>query len=82
MTEWRTELAPSTSLRKWFGQDPAKWSDFRKRSRADLKPSGPLDALKTLAQLSSRKTITLVYIAPDEQHNQAVVLKELLEELA
>jgi uncharacterized protein YeaO (DUF488 family) len=43
---------------------------------------GPLDALKTLARLSSRKTITLVYSAADEEHNQAVVLKELLEELA
>ena len=82
MTEWRKELAPSTPLRKWFGHDPAKWSEFRKRYRAELKQSGQLDALKALAQLSSRKTITLVYSAADEQHNQAVVLKELLEELA
>ena len=82
MTEWRKELAPSTPLRKWFGHDSAKWSEFRKRYRAELKQSGQLDALKALAQLSSRKTITLVYSAADEQHNQAVVLKELLEELA
>ena len=82
MTEWRKELAPSTPLRKWFGHDPAKWSEFRKRYRAELKQSGQLDALKALAQLSSRKTITLVYSAADEEHNQAVVLKELLEELA
>ena len=53
-----------------------------KRYRAELKQSGQLDALKALAQLSSRKTITLVYSAADEEHNQAVVLKELLEELA
>jgi len=82
MTEWRKELAPSTPLRKWFGHDPAKWSEFRKRYRAELKQSGQLDALKALAQLSSRKTITLLYSAADEEHNQAVVLKELLEELA
>lgn len=82
MTEWRKEVAPSTSLRKWFGHDPAKWSEFRKRYRAELKQSGQLGALKALAQLSSRKTITLVYSAGDEEHNQAVVLKELLEELA
>ena len=82
MTEWRKELAPSTPLRKWFGHDPAKWSEFRKRYRAELKQSGQLDALKALAQLSSRKTITLVYSAADDEHNQAVVLKELLEELA
>jgi uncharacterized protein YeaO (DUF488 family) len=82
MTEWRKELAPSTPLRKWFGHDPAKWSEFRKRYRAELKQSGQLDALKALAQLSSRQTITLLYSAADEEHNQAVVLKELLEELA
>ena len=81
MTEWRKDLAPSTPLRKWFGHDPAKWSEFRKRYRAELKHSGQLDELKTLARLSNRKTITLVYSAADEEHNQAVVLKELLEEL-
>ena len=82
MSEWRKELAPSTPLRKWFGHDPAKWIEFRKRYRRELKQSGQLDALKTLARLSSRKPITLVYSAADEEHNQAVVLKELLEELA
>ncbi len=81
-TEWRKELAPSTPLRKWFGHDPAKWNQFRKRYRAELKRSGQLDALKALAQLSARKRLTLVYSAADEEHNQAVVLKELLEELA
>ncbi len=81
MTEWRKDLAPSTPLRKWFGHDPAKWSEFRKRYRAELKQSDRLVALKTLAQLSRRQTITLVYSAADEEHNQAVVLKELLEEL-
>ena len=82
IVEWRKELAPSTPLRKWFGHDPAKWIEFRKRYRTELKQSGLLDALKTLGGLSSRKTITLVYSAADEEHNQAVVLKELLEELA
>jgi uncharacterized protein YeaO (DUF488 family) len=78
---WRKEFAPSTPLRKWFGHDPARWSEFRKRYRIELNQSSQLDALNTLAQRSSRKTITLVYSAADEKHNQAVVLMELLEEL-
>lgn len=78
---WRKEFAPSTPLRKWFGHDPARWSEFQKRYRIELNQSSQLDALNTLAQRSSRKTITLVYSAADETHNQAVVLMELLEEL-
>jgi len=82
IVEWRKELAPSTALRKWFGHDPAKWTEFRKRYRTELKRSSQLEALKKLSQLSRRRTVTLVYSAADEEHNQAVVLKELLEELA
>ena len=81
IVEWRKDLAPTTSLRKWFGHEPARWVEFRRRYRIELKRLSQLDALNTLAQRSSRKTITLVYSAADEQHNQAVVLMELLEEL-
>ena len=81
IVEWRKDLAPTTSLRKWFGHEPARWVEFRRRYRIELKRSSQLDALDTVAQRSSRKTITLVYSAADEQHNQAVVLMELLEEL-
>ena len=69
---------PSTPLRKWFGHDPAKWKGFRHRYRAELKRSGRIDALTELAKLSRRKTVTLVYGAADEKHNQAVALKEFL----
>ncbi len=82
LADWRKDLAPSTPLRKWFGHDPAKWREFRTRYRAELKRSGRSDALKELAKLSRRKTVTLVYGAADEQHNQAVVLKEFMDELA
>src|SRR2546422_5900704 len=68
--------------RKWFGHDPAKWKGFRHRYRAELTRSGQIDALKELAKLSRRKTVTLVYGAADEKHNQAVALKEFLDELA
>lgn len=76
---WRKELAPSTSLRKWFGHDPAKWSGFRKRYRTELMDSDQTSALKELAKLSRHRTITLLYGAADEEHNQAVFLKELLD---
>ena len=78
---WRKDLAPSTPLRKWFGHDPAKWKGFRDRYRTELKRAGPSDALKELARLARRKTVTLVYGAADEQHNQAAALKEFLDEL-
>jgi uncharacterized protein YeaO (DUF488 family) len=78
LADWRKDLAPSTPLRKWFGHDPAKWKEFRTRYRTELKRSGQSDALKELAKLSRRKTVTLVYGAADEKHNQAVALKEFL----
>ena len=72
----------STELRKWFGHDPAKWAGFRERYRKELAGSGGIDALKELAQRSRHKTITLVYGAADEQHNQAVALKEFIDQQA
>lgn len=81
IVEWLKDVAPSTSLRKWFGHDRAKWLEFRKRYRAELKQPGQLETLKRLARLSGERTVTFVYGAADEEHNQAVVLKEFLEEL-
>ena len=81
VVEWRKDLAPSRSLRKWFGHEPAKWTEFRKRYRKELAEPGMMVELKKLARLSRRRMVTLVYSAADEEHNQAVVLKELLEEL-
>jgi uncharacterized protein YeaO (DUF488 family) len=78
---WQKDLAPSTPLRKWFGHEPAKWIEFRTRYRKELANSDKADTLKELARLSRHKTITLVYGAADEQHNQAVLLKELLDKL-
>lgn len=78
IVEWRKDLAPSTSLRKWFGHDPARWNLFRRRYRKELKRS--MEELQKLAYLSGKQTITLVYSAADEKHNQAVILKELIDE--
>jgi uncharacterized protein YeaO (DUF488 family) len=82
IVEWRKECAPSTALRKWFGHESAKWTEFRRRYRTELGRSGTTDELKKLARLSHKTTITLVYSAADEEHNQAMVLKELIDELA
>jgi uncharacterized protein YeaO (DUF488 family) len=79
--EWRKEWAPSTELRTWFGHDPGKWDLFRARYRNELTASGQMAALKDLAKRSRHETITLVYSAADEAHNQAVALKDFLEAL-
>lgn len=74
---WLKEIAPSTELRKWFGHDPSKWNEFKKRYIAEIKKNK--DVLAQLeGQLKDGK-ITLVYGAKDEEHNDAVVLKEYLE---
>ena len=79
--EWRKDLAPSDSLRRWFKHDPEKWSEFRKRYRKELSGGNNKEELRRLAGLAKRKRITLIYGAADEEHNHAVVLKELLNEL-
>lgn len=73
---WLKEVAPSTKLRQWFGHDPEKWIDFRSKYLAELKENPVLVELKAL---SRKGKITLVYAAKDEQHNNAAVLKDLLD---
>jgi len=74
--EWMKEIAPSTELRKWFGHDPERWHEFRRRYQSEIRQhSEELDRLRALAQ---HGRITLVFSAHDEAHNDAVVLRELL----
>ena len=75
--DWVKEVAPSTELRRWFGHDPAKWTEFQRRYAAELeaKPA----AWEPLLTAARAGTITLVYSAKDTQHNDAVVLKAFLE---
>lgn len=80
--DWRKDLAPSDALRKWFGHDPAKWDAFRTRYRDELTKAGRIEALRELATLARQSALTLVYSATDQEHNQAVALKEILEALA
>jgi len=73
---WMKEIAPSSELRHWFGHDPAKWHEFQKRYQAELKQHTEL--LSHLRQLARRGPLTLVYGAKDKEHNDAVVLREIL----
>jgi uncharacterized protein YeaO (DUF488 family) len=74
--QWVKDIAPSTDLRKWFAHDPERWSEFKRRYTTELRRhSEELDELRTLAK---HGTVTLVYGARDEEHNQAVVIRDLL----
>jgi uncharacterized protein YeaO (DUF488 family) len=74
---WLKEVAPSPELRKWFGHDPAKWEQFQKRYRQELRENQ--DAVELLREKVKRGTITLVYAARDEEHNGALALKRFLD---
>jgi uncharacterized protein YeaO (DUF488 family) len=77
---WLRDIAPSTTLRKWFAHDPARWSEFRRRYRDELKTPEQRELLDDLAVRARGRRLTLVYGAKDEEHNQAVVLRDALEE--
>jgi len=76
---WLKDVAPSTELRQWFHHDPDKWPEFRRRYRKELE-ANPV-ALTPLLLAAAAGDVTLLYSAHDAAHNQAVVLKEYLEEM-
>ena len=73
---WMKEVAPSTELRQWFGHDPARWDDFRRRYEAELVHQP--QAIHWLREQGTHGRLTLLYAARDERHNHAVVLREVL----
>ncbi|MFO7550889.1 MAG: DUF488 domain-containing protein [Haliea sp.] len=73
---WARELAPSTELRKWFGHDPDRWAEFRRRYRDELAQMP--ETLSTLLDYCRQGPITLVFGARDREHNQVVALREVL----
>jgi uncharacterized protein YeaO (DUF488 family) len=76
--EWARDLGPSTGLRKWFGHDPARWSEFQARYQAELAGSDQARALDALAAKARLGPLTLVYGARDREHNQAQVIADEL----
>jgi uncharacterized protein YeaO (DUF488 family) len=73
---WAKDIAPSTALRKWFGHDPARWQDFRRRYSDEIHRHR--ERLVELRELARRGRITLVFSAHDEIHNDAIVLRDIL----
>ena len=78
LDRWEKDLGPSDRLRRWFAHDPMKWPEFEKRYRFELAEKTAM--LKELAEKARERPLVLLYSARDTEHNQAVVLKEVLEE--
>lgn len=73
---WLPDLGPSTALRQWFKHDPAKYQEFQRRYHAELKQKTAL--LASIKEPAKTRTVTLLYSAKDEEHNQAVALQSFL----
>ena len=76
---WLKDVAPSDGLRKWFHHDPSRWAEFEKRYARELESEAARAALDELVRQAASETVTLVYSAHDEEHNNAVVLKRMIE---
>jgi uncharacterized protein YeaO (DUF488 family) len=76
LDEWDQELAPSSQLREWFGHEPDRFPEFRRRYIDELRANRP--SLRQLRRRARTGTLTLVYSAHDSEHNDAVVLAEVL----
>ncbi len=74
---WLKDVAPSTALRQWFGHDLAKWNEFRRRYFAELQQTP--EPWGQLLQAARHGRVTLIYSSHDQEHNNAVALKEYLE---
>ncbi len=73
---WLKDLAPSTALRRWFGHEPSRWDEFRRRYRDEL--AGNAALVSELRAMARNEPITLIYAARDTLHNEAVVLRDIL----
>lgn len=76
---WLKAIAPSSGLRKWFGHDPEKWDEFRRRYDEELSVGEQAQAFEQLRGLYERGRVTLVFAAKDREHNNAVALKQRLQ---
>ncbi len=79
LDEWDKQIAPGTELRKWFGHDPAKWDEFRTRYLTELDQNPEAgDFAGRVADMLAHGPVVLLYGAKDEEHNNAVVLRDWL----
>ncbi|WP_164667523.1 DUF488 domain-containing protein [Virgibacillus doumboii] len=81
LDHWMKEIGPSNELRKWFGHDPDKYEEFKKKYKEELENGEQQEELAKLKKLTKEhnKNVTLLFSAKDEEHNQARVLKEILD---
>lgn len=79
LSSWMKELAPSTQLRKEFGHDPKRWKQFQTKYKRELKSVAAQEKISMLANIAKKRNLTLVYGARDEEHNDAIVLKQIIE---
>lgn len=77
--DWAKDLAPTPELREWFGHDPALWTEFQMKYKAELKKNEAIEPF--IEAHRGTKLLTLVYAGKDEQHTHAIVLKEYLEHI-
>ena len=77
---WLREVGPSNELRRWFGHRPDRWQEFRRRYRVELERPEQQEILAQLVALARAGPVTLLYGARDTERNQAVVIREVLEE--
>jgi uncharacterized protein YeaO (DUF488 family) len=80
ISDWFKDLAPSSDLRRWFGHDPDRWEEFARRYREELKSPERAKQLNELEETSAKRKVTLVYGARDREHNQAVVLRDVIDQ--
>ena len=80
VVEWMRDLAPSAPLRKWYGHQPEKWEEFRKKFRAELAKSPRKELLAGLIERARRQKVTLVFAARDAERCNATVIAELIRE--
>jgi uncharacterized protein YeaO (DUF488 family) len=79
LDEWLKDVAPSTALRKWFHHDPSRWAEFEERYARELASEPARAALDELVQEVASETVTLVYSSHDQEHNNAVALKRMID---
>jgi uncharacterized protein YeaO (DUF488 family) len=78
LDEWLRDVAPSTELRRWYGHEPGRFAEFRRRYLAELRDAGHREAADRLRELADRDRLTLLTATKDVDHSQAAVLAEWL----
>ncbi len=74
--EWLKEISPTDRLRKWFGHDPSKYAEFKRRYKKELEKHSEI--LERIKKEAKKETVTILFSAKDVEHNNATVMKELL----